>query len=102
MNLLSLNTVAAKSLLPNRLTYGNKGTFGKALLICGSKNTVGCCSLATEGALRSGAGLVTLAFPDCLYTPLTSKLTENLFLPLDSGEDGTINSSNTDLLLSKA
>jgi NAD(P)H-hydrate epimerase len=76
--------------LPSRLPEGNKGTFGKVLLICGSKNMVGCCSLATKGALRSGAGLVTLAFPDVLYTSLTSSLTENLFLPLASDEKGFI------------
>lgn len=60
---------------------------------------VGCCSLAVEGALRSGAGLVTLAFPDCLYTSLTSRLTENLFLPLSTDEKGSINSDNIDILL---
>lgn len=102
MDLISLNIATAKGFLPNRLPYGNKGTFGKVLLICGSKNMVGCCSLATEGALRSGAGLVTLAFPDCLYMPLTSRLTENLFLPLATGKEGSISIKNTDLLLQKA
>ena len=90
MNPLSIDIKAAAQLLPSRLPEGNKGTFGKVLLICGSKNMVGCCSLATKGALRSGAGLVTLAFPDVLYTSLTSSLTENLFLPLASDEKGFI------------
>lgn len=86
----SLNLQSAKAMLPERDINGNKGTFGKVLLICGSKNMVGCCALATEGALRSGAGLVTLAFPDVLYNPLTSRLTENLFLPLPSDDRGCI------------
>ena len=86
MNLLTLDINSASQRLPERVKDGNKGTFGRVLLICGSKNMVGCCSLATKGALRSGAGLVTLAFPDVLYTSLTSQLTENLFLPLPTDE----------------
>lgn len=86
----SLNLVSANSLLPERDVNGHKGTFGKVLLICGSRNMVGCCVLAAKGALRSGAGLVTVAFPDVLYNTLTSQLTEALFLPLESDEKGFI------------
>ncbi len=86
----SLDLSSAKSMLPERDLNGNKGTFGKVLLVCGSKNMVGCCALATEGALRSGAGLVTLAFPDVLYNSLTARLTENLFLPLPADDRGFI------------
>lgn len=87
----SLDVSSAGDMLPIRQIDGNKGTFGRVLLICGSKNMVGCCVLATKGALRSGAGLVTLAFPDVLYNSLTSRLTENLFLPVDTDEKGFFN-----------
>ena len=90
LNKNSLDIKIASELLPKREPFSHKGSFGRALLICGSKNMVGCCALATEGALRSGAGLVTLAFPDCLYTALTSRLTENLFLSLPATEEGFI------------
>ncbi len=83
-----LNNVA--SLLPKRDINGNKGTFGKVLIIAGSKNMVGCCSLAALGALRSGAGLVKLCFPDCLYTALTTKLSEPVFMPVETNEQGFI------------
>lgn len=96
----SLDIKSASKLLPKREPFSHKGSFGRALLICGSKNMVGCCSLATEGALRSGAGLVTLAFPDCLYTALTSRLTENLFLPLSTNKDGVISSDSINTVLS--
>ena len=96
----SLDIKTASKLLPKREPFSHKGSFGRALLICGSKNMVGCCALATEGALRSGAGLVTLAFPDCLYTALTSRLTENLFLPLSTNKDGFISSDSVKTLLS--
>lgn len=96
-NSLDINT--ASKLLPNREPFSHKGSFGRALLVCGSRNMVGCCSLATEGALRSGAGLVTLAFPDCLYTSLTSRLTENLFLPVSTNDDGCISSDSINIIL---
>lgn len=84
INGISLDFQKAAELLPCRAPFSHKGSFGRVLLICGSKNMIGCCVLAAEGALRSGAGLVTLAFPDSLYLPLTSRLTENLFYPVDS------------------
>ena len=96
----SLDIKTASKLLPKREPFSHKGSFGRALLICGSKNMVGCCALATEGALRSGAGIVTLAFPDSLYTALTSRLTENLFLPLSTNKDGCISSDSIKNLLS--
>lgn len=91
MIIKSLDISSANAMLPRRDINGNKGSFGRVLLICGSKNMVGCCVLATNGALRSGAGLVTLAFPDILYNSLTSRLTENLFLPLETDSQGMIN-----------
>lgn len=99
INKNSLDIKTASKLLPKREPFSHKGSFGRALLICGSKNMVGCCALATEGALRSGAGLVTLAFPDCLYTALTSRLTENLFLPLSTNNEGCISCDSINAVL---
>jgi NAD(P)H-hydrate epimerase len=72
------------SLLPERPRDGNKGTFGKAFVVAGSVNYIGAAALATQGALRSGAGLVTLGCPGDLLGILASKLTECTFLPLPS------------------
>ncbi len=99
LNKNSLDIKTASKLLPKREPFSHKGSFGRALLICGSKNMVGCCALAAEGALRSGAGLVTLAFPDCLYDALTARLTENLFLPLSTNNDGCIDSDSVNKIL---
>lgn len=41
-----------------RSAYSNKGTFGKVLLIAGSKSTGGAAVLSATSALRSGAGMV--------------------------------------------
>lgn len=99
INKNSLDIKSASKLLPKREPFSHKGSFGRALLICGSKKMVGCCSLATEGALRSGVGIVTLAFPDCLYASLTSRLTENLFLPLCTNKDDAISSDSINTVL---
>lgn len=46
--------------LPVRPAYGNKGTFGKVLLIAGSEGMGGACLMAGESIYRMGAGLVRI------------------------------------------
>lgn len=50
-----------QKLLPKRPADSNKGTFGSVLAVAGSMAYRGAAALCTEGALRSGAGLVYLA-----------------------------------------
>ena len=45
-------------LLPARSHGGNKGTFGKVLVIAGSKGVSGACTMCAQAVLRSGAGMV--------------------------------------------
>ncbi len=47
-----------RKLLPKRDPAGNKGTFGKVLVIAGSRDCSGAMIMAAESALRSGAGMV--------------------------------------------
>ncbi|MDR3056630.1 MAG: NAD(P)H-hydrate dehydratase [Prevotella sp.] len=47
-----------------REKFSHKGTYGHALLICGSRGMVGAAVLATGAALRSGCGLVTTHIPE--------------------------------------
>jgi NAD(P)H-hydrate epimerase len=49
--------------LPPRAPDGHKGDFGRVLLIGGSRDMPGSISLSGMAALKSGAGLVTLAVP---------------------------------------
>ena len=53
-----------KSFKRNRLKFSHKGTYGHALLVCGSHRMMGAAILATRAALRSGCGLVTVHIPD--------------------------------------
>jgi len=71
-----------RSLLPERPPQANKGTFGRVLVVAGSINYIGAAYLACSGAMRVGAGLVTLATTGRLQSILASKLTEVTYLPL--------------------
>jgi NAD(P)H-hydrate epimerase len=74
-------------ILPDRDPHSHKGSFGKILLLCGSRGFTGAAALAAMGALRSGAGLVYLGVPDCIYDIEAIKLTEPVVLPLhDDGK----------------
>ncbi len=83
----------ARSLLPQRPLQANKGTFGSVLIIAGSTNYTGAAYLASDGALRVGAGLVTLATATSLLPILASKLTEVTYLPLPEAQRGIISPS---------
>ncbi|MFO8101470.1 MAG: NAD(P)H-hydrate dehydratase [Dehalococcoidia bacterium] len=78
------------SLLPTHPPDANKGTFGKLMVVAGSKNYIGAAYLACEGAMRVGTGLVTLATPASLQPILAAKLTEVTYLPLEENEPGLI------------
>lgn len=80
----------AKTILPERPLYANKGTFGRVLVTAGSINYIGSAYLAGSGAMRAGAGLVTLATAISLQPILAAKLTEATYLPLPEVEPGII------------
>lgn len=59
-----LDNSEAAQILVSRESTGHKGTFGKILVVGGSKNMPGAPALVGEAALKSGAGLVKTALPD--------------------------------------
>ena len=79
-----------KSVLPERPLQANKGSFGRVLVAAGSINYIGAAYLACNGAMRVGAGLVTLATATSLQPILASKLTEVTYLPLPESHPGII------------
>ncbi|MBR2868190.1 MAG: NAD(P)H-hydrate dehydratase [Clostridia bacterium] len=89
----TLDSKDVKKMLPRRKSVSNKGTYGRALCVCGSMRMTGAAVLAVGGALRTGAGLVTAAFPQSAYAAIAPKLTESLFLPLESNLEGTLSFS---------
>ena len=71
-----------RELLPPRPFGSHKGTYGHLLVLAGSQGKTGAAVLTAEGALRAGAGLVTLGIPESLNDILEAKLTEAMTLPL--------------------
>ncbi len=88
----------ARTVLPHRPLSANKGTFGRVLVIAGSINYIGAAYLACSGALRVGAGLVTLATPASLQPVLAAKLTEVTYLPLPESQPGIISAQAAQLI----
>lgn len=89
MEIKELNQVVVLSLLPDRDSWGHKGTFGKVLLLCGSRGFTGAAYLAAMGALRTGAGLVFLGVPESIYAIEAVKLNEPVVFPLPD-KDGKL------------
>lgn len=89
-SVFTLNAKEVKALFPKREMTGHKGSFGTALLICGSRNMIGAAELSAKAALRSGVGMVKVAFPECMYIPMASKMTEAIMLPLEANAEGTL------------
>ncbi|MHB8068165.1 MAG: NAD(P)H-hydrate dehydratase [Desulfobaccales bacterium] len=71
-----------RTLLPPRLFASNKGTYGHLVVLAGSEGKTGAAALTAAGALRTGAGLVTLGIAASLNDILEVKVTEAMTLPL--------------------
>lgn len=82
-----------QALLGPRPNAGHKGTFGHTLVLAGSRGKTGAAALTARGAMRSGAGLVTLGCPDEVQPVLAGKLTEAMTEGLPATPDGTISSA---------
>jgi NAD(P)H-hydrate epimerase len=61
--------------LPKRKPDTNKGDYGKVLVVAGSTGMVGAAVLCSEGAYRSGAGLVYIAVPASLVPIVSARQT---------------------------
>ena len=73
-----------KLVLPVRSASGNKGTFGKLLIIAGSENMAGAAFLCASAALRSGAGMVKVLTPSVNREILQRSLPEAMLATWDS------------------
>lgn len=82
-----------------RPAYSNKGTYGRLLCITGSRNYPGAAAISAMGALRMGAGLVTVATTERVAGMIASRVPEATFLPLPEREDGTISAGAEEILL---
>lgn len=87
----------ARRLMPTRSKLTNKHRQGSLLVVAGSRDMPGAAALAARAALRSGAGLATVASIPSVCEAVSRQLPEALFLTLPE-KDGAIDPSAADLL----
>jgi NAD(P)H-hydrate epimerase len=77
-------------LVPRRDPDTHKGTYGHVLAVAGSRGKTGAAILASRAAMRTGAGLVTLAGPRGLNDIFASSLVEVMTEPLGNSDAETL------------
>lgn len=79
-------------LLDPRPSGAHKGDYGHLFVLAGSPGKTGAAALICDGAMRTGAGLVTLGIPASLNPILEAKLTEAMTEPLPDAATGYLSS----------
>lgn len=77
-------------LLPVRAENAHKGTFGRVLVIAGSRTMCGAGLLCAKSALRAGAGLVYWALPQTMQVAFAAAIPEVITVPLTETTNGEI------------
>jgi NAD(P)H-hydrate epimerase len=85
-----------KPLFRPRVAWAHKGDFGHVLVIGGSRGKTGAAAMAGMAALRSGAGLVTVASAESAIAVIASHCAELMSEPLPETEAGSISPRSFD------
>ncbi len=80
----------AASALPPRPRNSNKGTFGRLMIVAGSASYTGAAYLASGAAMRTGAGLATLAVPAGIRQAVAARIAEPTYICLPESPEGFI------------
>jgi NAD(P)H-hydrate epimerase len=75
--------------VPPRQADTHKGVYGRVLVVAGAVGYTGAAALTTLGALRAGAGLVTVGVPTAIYPIIASAVIEGMPVPL-ADEEGAL------------
>lgn len=84
--------------LVERLPEDHKGVYGHALIVAGSRGMAGAAILAARGALRSGAGLVTVASPLSVSSIVAGAVPSAITLGLPENSSGMFRADGVERL----
>jgi NAD(P)H-hydrate epimerase len=79
-----------RPLITPRAPDVHKGDFGRLVIVAGSRGKTGAAVLAAQGALKSGAGLVTVASPRSVLPVIAAHAPEYMTEALEETVDGTV------------
>ena len=88
-----------RAIVEPRAVDAHKGDFGRVTVVAGSRGKTGAAHLAGIAALRSGAGLVTIATPESCVAVIASMAPETMTEPLVEGEPGAIGAAAVERVL---
>ncbi|MBR9978692.1 MAG: NAD(P)H-hydrate dehydratase [Bacteroidetes bacterium] len=91
-----------RDFLPRRSADSHKYQNGSVFILAGSTGLTGAASLASMGALRSGAGIVHLGIPASLNAILESRLTEVMTVPYRETDSGSLGMADFDAIRDRA
>lgn len=86
--MLDIRKIDKPVTLDRRSRSGHKGDFGHVLVVGGSRGMAGAVALATNGALRGGAGLVTFAAPEPIQLTIAAMAMCATSVPLECDRAG--------------
>jgi hydroxyethylthiazole kinase-like uncharacterized protein yjeF len=96
-----LTRSSMRVLLEPRNPDTHKGDYGRVLIVAGSPGKTGAAHLAATGAMRSGAGLVTVATASGSLAIVASMGPEYMTEPIDETPDG-LDPDGVDVILEMA
>jgi len=91
-----------RTLISPRAADVHKGDFGRVLIVAGSRGKTGAAILAAQGALKSGAGLVTIAMPRSVLPIVAAHAPEYMTEALEETADGTVHFAAAEYVLGLA
>lgn len=87
-----------RTLLPPRPLESHKADFGRLAIVAGSRGKAGAAALAARGALRGGAGLVTVFCAESIEGAIVAALPEAMTVALPERDGALAEAGATRLL----